>query len=414
LTDVRVAFLVSTFPKLSETFIINQVTGLIDAGHNLTIFAQRRPDTKKRHSVVDEYDLIDRTIYTNSPESYSDALSTVADLLVEYPTTAMDVFNSVRRGKSGGERLANLHTLLGYSDMSEFDVVHGHFGTTCRSFDFLLTDDRFAVGEDVPFVSSFYGYDVSEVLRSNPDAYADLFPLCDAVTALSDDMAKKLSNAGCAETRIFKQQLAINANDYQFQPRERGDESLRLLTVARLVEKKGLSDAVAAVSRLSNEYDIKYRIAGDGPLRGRIERQIERQEVTESVEILGWVEQDVVARELSDAHLFVLPSVTAPDGDEEGTPTVLLEAQASGLPVLSTLHAGIPEIVDDGGSGLLVPEGDVDALTDGLRSLIESPEDWPTMGRRGRELVESTHTIPVMTERLEQIYREVTSGEGVD
>ncbi|MFB6103169.1 MAG: glycosyltransferase [Haloplanus sp.] len=405
---MKVAFLVSIFPKLSETFILNQVTGLLDSGHEVTIFAQRRSDIDKQHAFVDEYDLLSRTIYTDAPENYWETLSAAAGAIRAEPSAVGQVFESVRRGKAGGERLANLQTLLNYSDFAEFDVVHGHFGTTSKAFDFLVKDELFKVGSEVPFVVSFYGYDVSEILVKNPQAYVDLFPHCDAVTALSNDMVSKLSDAGCPPKKIVKQQLAIDTEKYRFHTRERSsDEPIKLLTVARFTEKKGLKYAVDAVARLVDEYDVTYRIAGDGPRRNQIERRIERRGIGDAVELLGWIDQDTVERELSDAHVFVLPSVTASNGDQEGTPTVLLEAQATGLPIVSTYHAGIPEIVRDGESGILVPERDVDALADGLRDVFGMTDRWSQMGRAGRELVETTHSIPAMIERLERLYRDI-------
>lgn len=410
---MRVAFLVSTFPKLSETFILNQITGLLDAGHDVTIFAQRRPETELQHSVVDEYALLDRTVYADAPSSYAEVLALLSDIARHHPDAIPHVIESIRRGKAGGERLANLRLLLDRSDLSTYDVLHGHFGTTCLSFDFLLTDDRFGVASDIPFVTSFYGYDVSEVLSRDPDTYATLFPHCDAVTALSDDMMEKLADAGCPTDKIVKQQLAIDTEQYQFSLRHRpADGPIEVFTIARFTEKKGLRYAVDAIAQLTTEYDISYRIAGDGPLRERIESRIDRRGIGDAVETLGWVDQATIKRELANAHVFLLPSVTASDGDQEGTPTVLLEAQATGLPVVSTYHAGIPEIVDDGESGILVPERNVDALADGLRMLFDSPDRWSRMGRRGRELVEQSHSIPAMTRRLELLYRRLSeSGE---
>lgn len=403
---MKVAFLVSTFPKLSETFILNQVTGLLDAGHDVTVFAHRDSDSNERHEIVANYNLLDRTVYTNAPSSYGQVMSTAVKTALSHPSESDQIFECFRRGKPGGERLANLETLLDYSDFSEFDVVHAHFGTTAKAFDFLVQSDRFAVGDQVPFVVSFYGYDISQVISQNPDAYAALFSLCDAVTALSDDMVSKLVQAGCPRQKAVKQQLAIDTRKYQFHERKlAAEEPINVTTVARFTEKKGLGHAVDAIGRLSDEYDIKYRIAGDGPLRGEIEQRIERRGIKDSTELLGWVDQKTVQEVLHDSHVFLLPSRTASNGDQEGTPTVLLEAQATGLPVVSTYHAGIPEIVEDGKSGILVREADTDQLVEGLEKVFKKTEQWSMMGKEGRKLVESTHSIPVMVERLETLYR---------
>ena len=99
--------------------------------------------------------------------------------------------------------------------------------------------------------------------------------------------------------------------------------------------------------------------------------------------------------------------MTAKDGDEEGTPTVLLEAQAVGLPVISTAHSGIPEIVEDGRSGFLVPERDAAALAERIGQLLEHPETWAEMGRAGRTTVEARHDTDRLSERLERIYESV-------
>ena len=112
---------------------------------------------------------------------------------------------------------------------------------------------------------------------------------------------------------------------------------------------------------------------------------------------------------LDESHLLLAPSVTAADGDQEGTPVAIMEAMASGLPVVSTLHSGIPEVVKDGVTGLLVPERDVDALAEGLRRLVESPASWAGMGKRGRAVIEQEYDVGVLGGRLVEILAEAVS-----
>ncbi len=182
---------------------------------------------------------------------------------------------------------------------------------------------------------------------------------------------------------------------------------MRVLTVGRLVEKKGLQYSIRAVAKvLAGHPHVRYDIVGDGPLRCDLETLIRKLGVERNVTLLGARDGLDVQRRMAEAHIFMLSSVTASDGDQEGTPVSLLEAQACGLPVISSRHSGIPEIVGDGRSGHLVPEGDVDGLADRLLSLVEHPKRWAEMGRRGRRHIEEHHDIRRLNEQLVGLYEE--------
>jgi colanic acid/amylovoran biosynthesis glycosyltransferase len=281
-------------------------------------------------------------------------------------------------------------------------VFHAHFGTVGNRF---LTAQR---SFEQPLVVSFYGYDISRIPRLNPSVYDDLFKEADAVTCLSEDMRDDLIDLECPREKVHKVPLCIDVNRFQYTERTiDSKEPVQVLSVARFVEKKGLQYALEAISKLDVSNEVRYLIAGDGDRRQLLEKQISELGIENQVELLGWKSQEEISRLMAQSHLFLLPSVTASDGDKEGTPTVLLEAQATGLPVISTTHAGIPEIVADGDAGLLVPERDSDSLADALSELLENPDRWPAMGQAGREYVETTHSIPAVTNTLVDLYRSV-------
>ena len=110
---------------------------------------------------------------------------------------------------------------------------------------------------------------------------------------------------------------------------------------------------------------------------------------------------------LKEAHVLVVPSITAADGDQEGIPVVLMEAMAMGLPVVATRHSGIPELVRDGASGYLVPEKDIEALYRKLKSMLEHPDHWTGMGKQGRACVEQHYNVAILNRRLISIYNQV-------
>jgi colanic acid/amylovoran biosynthesis glycosyltransferase len=175
-----------------------------------------------------------------------------------------------------------------------------------------------------------------------------------------------------------------------------------------LVEKKGVEYTLFALSRLLEEHKkIKYLIAGDGPLRDQLEKLSIELNLAEYVEFMGAVNDEEVKTLLQEAHVFVLPSITAQDGEQEGTPTVLVEAQACGLPVISTFHSGIPEMIVDGSSGFLVPEKNIDALAEKIEYFIDHPEAMLEMGSYGRKLVDDNFNVRKLNQKLVDIYSQL-------
>lgn len=407
---MNIAFLISSFPKISETFVTNQITALLDAGHDIEIFAFKKPNEDELHEAVREYDLLDRTHYITNPKTYVDGLrilSTLAPRLCTHEETMLShVLGILRNGTKAPRQYVVFHELV---QADRFDIYHAHFGPVGEAI-------RPAVEAlEAPLTVSFYGHDISEVIDRNPNAYDQLFRSANAVLALSNEMQDRLRNAGCPDAKIHKQPLMIDVNEYPFRKRTLPiDKPIEILTVARLVEKKGIRYAVKALGRLETDQEIRFRIIGDGPQSENIKKTAAALGLDENVKILGFRDHEEVKEWLNRSHLFILPSVTAENGDREGTPTILLEAQAAGLPVVSTQHAGIPEIVSDGESGLLVPERDVKSLADALQTLLSQPERWPEMGKAGRRFVKEQHTPSTLVEDLEEVYAGISAGDDSD
>jgi len=395
-------FLVEKFPSTTQTFVQNQVVGLLNQNQNVSVFAESRPDAETIHDVVKEYDLDRRVIYSNAPQSYQDGLRLLSDsitpLLRNERISLQVILTELATGTSAPRRLSNLKNL---SESDVADIYHAHFGTVGNRF------LSFMNCHNVPFVVSFYGRDASQSLRENSHIYDKLFERADAVTVLSEDMRSTIVEAGCPEEDTSLVPLSIDMDRFPYRERSLDSGSIQLLTVARFVEKKGIVYALEAVAAIAENYELQYTIIGDGERRDLIEAKIEEHSLEDVVDLRGWQPQSVVADEMAKAHLFLLPSVTAENGDKEGTPTVLLEAQSMGLPIVTTHHAGIPEIVDDGETGLLVPERDTEALTDALQALLSEPERWSLMGRRGREHIEQNHSIEAVTGDLMELYNSV-------
>jgi len=259
---------------------------------------------------------------------------------------------------------------------------------------------------------SFYGFDVNCSVKKNQSVYKDMFDKGDLFIALSAYMRKKLIDSGCKEEIIIKHPLGINPAEFIFRERINVSRApVRILTVARLTEKKGLRYSIRAFAEILKFYNVEYLIVGDGVLRDKTKKLITDLRIEDNVKMTGWCNKEELKNVFNKADIFILTSVTTSNGYQEGTPTVLLEAMSSGLPVISTYHAGIPEQVQDGKSGFLVPERNVNALVEKIKYLIEHSDTWPKMGRTGKKYVEENYNIEKLNDKLVKIYERLINKE---
>jgi len=409
---VRAAFLLAEFPCVSETFILDQITGLIDRGCDIEIFSAVPASNAAVHPEVEAYGLLKRHHVPRMPESMLlrplaalRAAATHPGALGWPPARSLNVF---RYGPPAASLRLFFETMA-YGGHRPFDVVHCHFGPSgLRGLS--MRDLGVLEGK---LVTSFYGYDVSEFpgrRKSNP--YRRLFAEGELFLALSGVMRSQLIDMGCDARKIVVHALGVNPRLFPAPRPNPADPRapLRILTIGRMVPKKGMEYALRAVAPLLRERPgIAYTVLGDGPLRLSLERLAAELGVAQRVQMPGWKLRPEIVRALAETDILLAPSITAESGDQEGTPVAIMEAMTSGIPVVSTLHAGIPEVVDDGISGYLVAERDVAGLASALRRLADDPTLRARMGQAGRRIIEERHDIDKLNDGLLAIYRDLTN-----
>ena len=290
---------------------------------------------------------------------------------------------------------------------AEAEVVHvffGHIAVMLRPF--LRVCPR-------PVVVSFHGADAGVDMESAAHlrALAEVFERAALVLARSDALLENLRAAGCPAEKLRLQRTGIPLDAWPWVERAvPADGAWHFLQACRLVPKKGLMTTLRAFATVARAHPAaRLTIAGDGPLRADLEREVQALGLGGRVAFPGFLEATALRDLVASAHVFLHPSETPPDGNREGVPNAMLEAMATGLPVLATWHGGIPEAVTDGVSGRLVAEGDDAALASAALDLCGDPERWRAMALAASHEAAAKFERGRQTAILEGLYAEAAA-----
>ena len=355
---LRILFVVGHFPAASQIFILNLMTGLIDLGHEVFICALHKDMSLPIHPNVEKYKLMDRVKYT--------ALS---------------------------------------SKLPKCDIIFCQFGYLGKTL--LLRQAKFAKSlKKRKLVVCFRGSDTSSYVKKDPKAYRQLFGRADLLLPVCDYFKEKLIKLGCPPKKIEVYHSAIDCAKFFFTSRRKPEQGvINIVSVCRLVKKKGIDDAIKAFAEVSRKYpQLRYSIVGDGPERTYLELLVHQYGLQDKVTFHGWKSQDEIVVLLNKSHIFLLPSCKADDGNEEGIANALKEAMAMGLITIGTWHAGTPELIEHGKSGFLVPEKDVYQLIKTIEYILEHPDIWQKIGVAGRKKIKEEFETKQSVKKLEQIF----------
>jgi len=393
---MKIAYCLNIFPKLSESFILNEIVDLVKRGHNVYIFSMNGPVEDIMHEEIIEYGLLEKTYYFNLK-----MLSYLKKIKLWF--FLKSIFNDILNFGISWRKI-KLNLKLAYfatiMDKTGIDLIHAHFGNVGNHslrLKYLLKK---------PLITSFYGIDAA---IADHTTYLELFNTNGVITVLSNDMKNDLIKLGCPDEKILIHHLGVNMNKFSYIERNvKTSEKIKFLSIGRFVEKKGITYTIKAFSKLFIENkNIELRIIGDGGMRTEIEDLIRELGLQSEVLLLGSYPLNKVIDEMHRSHIFLLPSIIAENGDKEGTPTVLMEAQATGMPVISTYHAGIPEVVINGKTGCLVEVRNVISLYKEMKYLVEHPDLWIEFGKNGRKHIEHNYNISRQVKILENVYMDM-------
>lgn len=388
-----IGYVVKMYPRFSETFVVTEIIAREARGERLEIFALRPSDDTRFHAELARVQAPVRAVPVPR------RLSAAWDGLRRAQTDP-------RLGRAVARHLPELLAVEADDALQAVEVarqaidrgithLHAHFASTATTVTRLA-----ALLAGIPYSFTAHAKDIFHSSVDPADLERKLSDAAFTVT-VSDFNLRHLRETFPAAGRIVRVYNGIDLERFPFVERAPRSGTWRLLAVGRLVEKKGFGVLIDAVGRLRAEgVDATLDIVGDGELATALRRQAA---ASPAVRFLGPLPQGEVSARLRAADVFVAPCLVGADGNADGLPTVLLEAMASGIPCVSTAVTGIPEIIEDGRTGVLCTPGDVDSLTAGLRRI--SRPDYPVEAttRRARQLIEQRFDAAAQAERLAEL-----------
>jgi colanic acid/amylovoran biosynthesis glycosyltransferase len=283
---------------------------------------------------------------------------------------------------------------------SNIRILHVHFGN--HGVKSLGLKKKLGI----PMVCSFYGADAFKlpVHARYKTAYGHLFEGADRILVLGKYMQAELMRLGCPEAKINIHHLGIDCEAIRFEKRDaRINRSMTFLFASSFVEKKGIDTAMEAFSLLRDKYDFSIEIIGNGPLKDKIVDIITKNGIADRVKFHGYQPYEFFINLCYQCDIFVQASKTSRLNDKEGTPMSIVDAMATGMPVIATHHSDIPEIVIDSETGFLARENDVEDLKQAIEKIMNCRE-IDRLSFNSRQHIEREFNAKIQAGKLETIY----------
>jgi glycosyltransferase involved in cell wall biosynthesis len=391
---LRLGYVVKRFPRYSETFVVTEILAHESAGWEVEIFSLRPPvDTHFQDSLS----------RLRAPVRYLPSEGLKAVDLWAALQRAIAVLPEATRAleEATGEDALTVHQALVLArEVRErrIDHLQAHFATSATAVARIA-----ACAAEVPYSFTAHAKDIFHETVRPDDLRKKLEQAAAVVTVSEFNVAHLRTTFGAAASRVRRIYNGLDLERFPYtEPRSR---AARVVSVGRLVEKKGfdvLLDAAALLAARGAQFSVE--IIGGGELEETLRRRVDELGLRDRVRLPGPRPQAEIAAAVAQAAAFAAPCVVGRDGNRDGLPTTLLEAMALGTPCVSTDVTGIPELVRDGETGLLVPQNDPAALAEALARLLDDAELRVALAARARRRIEVDFDARRNSERLRQLF----------
>ncbi len=414
----KIIMVVSGFPYLSETFISLQIAELYRRGYDITVLTMGSIKADLSNAPDYLYSILDKLKIVAFPDYYGFGFRRLVYFITSLMVNSIlsPVF-SVRLFFDKVLRFKLAEFVRIQSDafftrrFNNASIIHCQYATIANKLNKRLTNLKKMgfLNIDNKLVSSIRGYDITKQPTIDKIDWEELFNSFKMFLPVCNHFAGILNQMGCKKnikvvhspvnTRSFSPGGYRDTNEH---------ENVRIISVGRLVEKKGFDNALKAIFLLSRKYNhIQYKIIGDGALRTFLENMVVQHNISDIVEFTGSLSPDKTLEIMAESDILLNPSKTAYDGDSEGIPNALKEGMLLGLQVVATKHSGIPELIEHNLDGFLVSENNPDELAEVLEKLLNDRTDWHDRSEKARNKILNIFSIEKTTDELISAYNSI-------
>ena len=398
--ETAVVVLTRLFPNIVQTYVLNHITALIDAGINTSIIADSNPEQAETNPAIEEYGLLDKTTYITDSVSAISRLFTDCKyffLISKIATSKIWLDYGIK------------YTFLSFARVlaiphKSCNLIHSH--SLFSSFKFLFARKYLSI----PLITTYHGMVPRGVNKLSTEKMKSVIAATDIFIVNTEFAKSELVGLGCVDNKIRIIPQGTDSSKFRYSVRKiQPGKPIKLLTIARLSPEKGHVTAIHAIKHLIDEFpDIEYHIVGHGPEKENLYKLTEHLQLQNHVILHDFMTGDALLNMFSEAHIFILPSINFQDGFLVETQGVVLqEAQASGTPVIGSNAGGIPDVIIDNKTGLVFEQKNHEQLAEKIRLLIKDKLLYEELCRAGRNDVEQHFDTTVVYRRLITIYQEI-------
>jgi len=402
---LKIAFFVTEFPCLSETFIVNQIIQLQNSGHLVHIYARQKNKTSKVQEVITDVGLLQHTFFLDEyPKSRANK---IGHLIFKsfgniHNKNVQVIFKALIKNKS----VLSIYDIIPFIEKPFYNVVHAHFGVNGV---YVAQLRLLGLFQKAKFLTTFHGYDLV-IPKSQKNYYSHLFENCDLFTVNSNYSKNLLTCLGCEEKKIHLLPVGLDINKFKSTSKVYNQhKKVNILFIGRLIKLKGPDVFVEVCNVLNKKGVVSFSavIIGEGEMYKEVENLILKYKLQKNVTMLGAKQQDEIIGHLDSADIFILPGINI-NGLAETQGLVIQEAQAMELPVLVSDVGGMKEGIIDGSTGFVLPESDIERFSDKIEFLANNFKLRKVMGLAGRKLAEDKYDIKILNIRLLKLYMNKT------